>query len=167
MRCSIKKRNLPPSPKPTRPTYVKEVQGLASKHLEVREAKPAVTLDIRKKRRTPSAAIAVSAQRRSDAKKQRKEEAIRLWESGMTIEEIAEYMEVKPGAIYDYTRDIREVINRGKIHEYDDEIIRMYNEGMKYKDIAAALGITKENVSDKLARLRKHGQVGRRSTWTR
>ena len=85
----------------------------------------------------------------------------------MTIEEIAEYMEVKPGAIYDYTRDIREVINRGKIHEYDDEIIRMYNEGMKYKDIAAALGITKENVSDKLARLRKHGQVGRRSTWTR
>ena len=108
MKCSIKRRNLPPAPKPTRPIIVKEVQGI-SHHLEVRPEKPPVVVETRKKpkRRTPTEAIMESAQKRAEAKRQRKAEAIRLWESGMGIHEIAEKMGVGPGAVYGYTRELR------------------------------------------------------------
>ena len=85
------KRPLPPAPKPTRPIIVKEVHGI-SHHLEVRPEKPPVIVESRKKpkRRTPSEAIAESARKKAEAKRQRKAEAIRLWESGMTVQEIVE-----------------------------------------------------------------------------
>ena len=158
------KRPLPPAPKPTRPIIVKEVQGI-SHHLEVRPEKPPVVVETRKKqkRRTPSEAIAESARKKSEAKRQRKEEAIRLWESGMTVQEIAEHMELKVGAICDYTRDVREAKSRTERHKYDADVIRLYNAGKTYKQIGEAVGISKEHVSQILSRLRDHNKVGRRN----
>ena len=163
------KRPLPPAPKPTRPIIVKEVQGI-SHHLEVRPEKPPVVVETRKKpkRRTPSEAIAESARKKSEAKRQRKAEAIRLWESGMTIKEIAEHMGLKYGAICDYTRDVRTLREQGERYKYDAEIIRLYNDGHTYNEIAECLGITRSNVNDKLNRLRKDGKIVRRiAEWTR
>ena len=158
------KRPLPPAPKPTRPVFVKEVQGI-SHHLEVRPEKPPVIVETRKKpkRRTPSEAIAESARKKSEAKRQRKAEAIRLWESGMTIKEIAEHMELKVGAICDYTRDVREAKTRTERHKYDADVIRLYNAGKTYREIGESIGISKEFVSAILARLREHNKVGRRN----
>ena len=161
------KRPLPPAPKPTRPVFVKEVQGI-NHHLEVRPEKPAVIPGAKKKRRTPEEAIAESARKKSEAKRQRKAEAIRLWESGMSINDIAKHMELQPSAIYDYTRDIREPKAKGERYKYDPEIIRMYNDGLTYEEIAECLGITRTNVCDKLKRLRKDGKIGRRiAEWSR
>ena len=164
MKCLIKRRNLPPAPKPTRPVFVKEVQGI-SHHLEVRPEKPPVIVETRKKpkRRTPSEAIAESARKKSEAKRQRKAEAIRLWESGMTIKEIAEHMELKVGAICDYTRDVRNAKARAERHKYDADVIRLYNAGKTYREIGESIGISKEFVSAILARLREHNKVGRRN----
>ena len=164
MKCSIKRRNLPPAPKPTRPIIVKEVQGI-SHHLEVRPEKPPVVVETRKKpkRRTPSEAIAESARKKSEAKRQRKAEAIRLWESGMTVQEIAEHMELKVGAICDYTRDVRNAKARAERHKYDADVIRLYNAGKTYREIGESIGISKEFVSAILARLREHNKVGRRN----
>ena len=158
------KRPLPPAPKPTRPVLVKNVTGIEH-HLEVRPEKPPVIVETRKKpkRRTPSEAIAESARKKSEAKKQRKAEAIRLWESGMTVQEIAEHMELKVGAICDYTRDIREAKTRTERHKYDADVIRLYNAGKTYKQIGEAVGISKEHVSQILSRLREHNKVGRRN----
>ena len=158
------KRPLPPAPKPTRPIIVKEVQGI-SHHLEVRPEKPPVVVETRKKpkRRTPSEAIAESARKKSEAKRQRKAEAIRLWESGMTVQEIAEHMELKVGAICDYTRDVREAKTRAERYRYDEDVIRLYNAGKTYREIGEAIGISKEYVSAILARLREHNKVGRRN----
>lgn len=158
------KRPLPPAPKPTRPIIVKEVQGI-SHHLEVRPEKPPVIVENRKKpkRRTPSEAIAESARKKSEAKRQRKAEAIRLWESGMTVQEIAEHMELKVGAICDYTRDVREAKTRTERHKYDADVIRLYNAGKTYKQIGEAVGISTEHVSQILSRLRDHNKVGRRN----
>ena len=167
MRCSIKRRNLPPAPKPTRPVMVENVQGI-SHHLEVRPAKPPVVVETRKKRRTPSEAILESARKKSEAKRQRKAEAIRLYESGMSIKEIAEHMGVKCGAICDYTRDIRTLRKQSERYKYDEEIIRLYNDGYTYDDIAECLGITRSNVGAKLDRLRKNGTIKRRiASWQR
>lgn len=163
MRCSIKRRVLPNAPTPTKPRAVKEVQGLAPKHLEVRPEKPPVIVENRKKRRTPSKAIMESARRRSETKQQRKAEAIRLWESGMTVQEIAEHMELKVGAICDYTRDVREAKTRTERHKYDADVIRLYNAGKTYKQIGEAVGISPEHVSQILSRLRDNGKVGRRN----
>lgn len=159
------KRPLPPAPKPTRPVFVKEVQGI-SHHLEVRPEKPPVIVETRKKpkRRTPSEAIAESARKKSEAKRQRKAEAIRLWESGMTIKEIAEHMGLKCGAICDYTREIRAPLARAKMHKYDDDIIRMYGAGKTYDEMADALGITRSLVNSVVVRLQKAGKIGRRKT---
>lgn len=156
------KRPLPPAPKPTRPVFVKEVQGI-SHHLEVRPEKPAVVPGTKKKRRTPEEAIAESARKKSEAKRQRKAEAIRLWESGMTVQEIAEHMELKVGAICDYTRDVREAKSRTERHKYDADVIRLYNAGKTYKQIGEAVGISTEHVSQILSRLRDNGKVGRRN----
>jgi DNA-binding CsgD family transcriptional regulator len=167
LKCSIKRRNLPPAPKPTRPIIVKEVQGI-NHHLEGRPEKPAVVPGAKKKRRTPSEAIAESARKKSEAKRQRKAEAIRLWESGMTIKEIAEHMGLKCGAICDYTRDVRTLREQGERYKYDKEIIKLYNDGYTYNEIAECLGITRSNVNDKLNRLRKDGKIVRRiAEWTR
>lgn len=170
MKCSIKKRyaeGLPGAPKPTRPIIVKEVQGI-NHHLEVRPEKPAVIPVAKKKRRTPEEAIAESARKKSEAKRQRKAEAIRLYESGMSIKEIAEHMGVKYGAICDYTRDIRTLRKQSERYKYDEEIIRLYNDGYTYDDIAECLGITRSNVSTKLDRLRKNGTIKRRiASWQR
>lgn len=161
------KRPLPPAPKPTRPIIVKEVQGI-NHHLEVRPEKPAVIPGAKKKRRTPEEAIAESARKKSEAKRQRKAEAIRLWESGMTIKEIAEHMGLKCGAICDYTRDVRTLREQGERYKYDKEIIKLYNDGYTYNEIAECLGITRSNVNDKLNRLRKDGKIVRRiAEWTR
>lgn len=163
------KRPLPPAPKPTRPIIVKEVQGI-SHHLEVRPEKPPVIVETRKKpkRRTPEEAIAESARKKSEAKRQRKAEAIRLWESGMSIKEIAEHMGLKCGAICDYTRDVRTLREQGERYKYDKEIIKLYNDGYTYNEIAECLGITRSNVNDKLNRLRKDGKIVRRiAEWTR
>lgn len=156
------KRPLPPAPKPTRPVFVKEVQGI-NHHLEVRPEKPAVIPGAKKKRRTPEEAIAESARKKSEAKRQRKAEAIRLWESGMTVQEIAEHMELKVGAICDYTRDVREAKTRTERHKYDADVIRLYNAGKTYKQIGEAVGISPEHVSQILSRLRDNGKVGRRN----
>lgn len=167
MRCSIKRRNLPPAPKPTKPMYVKEVQGI-NHHLEVRPEKPAVIPGAKKKRRTPEEAIAESARKKSEAKRQRKAEAIRLWESGMSIKEIAEHMGLKHGAICDYTRDVRTLREQGERYKYDEEIIKLYNDGYTYNEIAECLGITRSNVNNKLNRLRRDGKIVRRNAeWTR
>ena len=157
------KRPLPPAPKPTRPVLVKNVTGIEH-HLEVRPEKPPVIVETRKKpkRRTPSEAIAESARKKSEAKKQRKAEAIRLWESGMTVQEIAEHMELKVGAIYDYTRDVRNAKARTERHKYDADVIRLYNAGKTYKQIGEAVGISTEHVSQILSWLREHNKVGRR-----
>ena len=157
------KRPLPPAPKPTRPVLVKNVTGIEH-HLEVRPEKPPVIVETRKKpkRRTPSEAIAESARKKSEAKRQRKAEAIRLWESGMTVQEIAEHMELKVGAICDYTRDVREAKSRTERHKYDADVIRLYNAGKTYKQIGEAVGISTEHVSQILSRLREHNKVGRR-----
>lgn len=163
MKCSIKRRNLPPAPKPTRPVFIKEVQGI-SHHLEVRPEKPAVIPGAKKKRRTPEEAIAESARKKSEAKRQRKAEAIRLWESGMSIKEIAEHMGLKCGAICDYTREIRAPLARAKMHKYDDDIIRMYGAGKTYDEMADALGITRSLVNSVVVRLQKAGKIGRRKT---
>ena len=167
MRCSIKKRyaeGLPGAPKPTRPVLVKNVTGIEH-HLEVRPEKPPVVVETRKKpkRRTPQEAIAESARRKSEAKRQRKAEAIRLWESGMTVQEIAEHMELKVGAICDYTRDVRDAKMRAERYKYDADVIRLYNAGKTYKEIGEAIGISKEFVAAILARLRDHNKVGRRN----
>lgn len=161
------KRKLPPAPKPTRPVFVKEVQGI-NHHLEVRPEKPAVIPGAKNKRRTPEEAIAESARKKSEAKRQRKAEAIRLWESGMTIKEIAEHMGLKCGAICDYTRDVRTLREQSERYKYDKEIIKLYNDGYTYNEIAECLGITRSNVNDKLIRLRKDGKIVRRiAEWTR
>lgn len=167
MRCSIKKRyaeGLPGAPKPTRPVLVKNVTGIEH-HLEVRPEKTPVVVETRKKpkRRTPQEAIAESARRKSEAKRQRKAEAIRLWESGMTVQEIAEHMELKVGAICDYTRDVRAAKMRAERYKYDADVIRLYNAGKTYKEIGEAIGISKEFVAAILARLRDHNKVGRRN----
>lgn len=165
MKCSIK-RALPPAPKPTRPVFVKEVQGI-SHHLEVRPEKPAVVPGAKKKRRTPEEAIAESARKKSEAKRQRKAEAIRLWESGMTIKEIAEHMGLKCGAICDYTREVRGPLVRAERHKYDDDIIRMYGAGKTYDEMADALGITRSLVNSVVVRLQKAGKLGRRKIRTK
>lgn len=165
MKCSIK-RALPPAPKPTRPIIVKEVQGI-SHHLEVRPEKPAVIPGAKKKRRTPEEAIAESARKKSEAKRQRKAEAIRLWESGMTIKEIAEHMGLKCGAICDYTREVRGPLVRAERHKYDDDIIRMYEAGKTYDEMADALGITRSLVNSVVVRLQKAGKLGRRKIRTK
>ena len=168
MKCSIKKRyagGLPGAPKPTKPIEVKEVQGLNPKRLEVREAKPAVVPGA-KKRRTPSEAIAESARKKAEAKKLRKAEAIRLYQSGMTIMQIAEHMGLKRGAIYDYTRTIRQgEVYHYKYSEYDEDVARLFEEGKIYDQIADELGITSNQVNMILSRLRKNGKVGRRNKW--
>ena len=166
MRCSIKRRNLPPAPKPTRPIIVKEVQGI-NHHLEVRPEKPAVVPGAKKKRRTPEEAIAESARKKSEAKRQRKAEAVRLWESGMTIKEIAEHMGLKCGAICDYTREVRGPLIRAERHKYDDDIIRMYGAGKTYDEMADALGITRSLVNSVVVRLQKAGKLGRRKIRTK
>ena len=158
------KRPLPPAPKPTRPVLVKNVTG-SEHHLEVRPEKPPVIVESRKKpkRRTPQEAILESARKKSEAKRQRKAEAIQLWESGMTVQEIAEHMELKVGAICDYTRDVRNAKARAERHKYDTDVIRLYNAGKTYKQIGEAVGISPEHVSQILSRLRDHGKVGRRN----
>ena len=161
------KRPLPPAPKPTRPIIVKEVQGI-SHHLEVRPEKPPVIVETRKKpkRRTPSEAIAESARKKSEAKRQRKAEAIRLWESGMGIHEIAEKMGVKSGAVYGYTRELRTKQSyKYKYLQYDDDVIRMYKEGRTYDQIAEATGLNRGQVNTVIARLRDAGKIGRRLRW--
>ena len=160
------KRPLPPAPKPTRPVFVKEVQGI-SHHLEVRPEKPAVIPGAKKKRRTPEEAIAESARKKSEAKRQRKAEAIRLWESGMSINEIAEHMGLKCGAICDYTREVRAPLVRAERHKYDDDIIRMYGAGKTYDEMADALGITRSLVNSVVVRLQKAGKLGRRKIRTK
>ena len=160
------KRPLPPAPKPTRPVFVKEVQGI-SHHLEVRPEKPAVIPGAKKKRRTPQEAIAESARKKSEAKRQRKAEAIRLWESGMTIKEIAEHMGLKCGAICDYTREVRGPLIKAERHKYDDDIIRMYKAGETYDEMADALGITRSLVNSVVVRLQKAGKLGRRKIRTK
>ena len=159
------KRPLPPAPKPTRPVLVKNVTGIEH-HLEVRPEKPPVIVENRKKpkRRTPSEAIAESARKKAEAKRQRKAEAIRLWESGMTIKEIAEHMGLKCGAICDYTREVRAPLVRAERHKYDDDIIRMYGAGETYDEMADALGITRSLVNSVVVRLQKAGKIGRRKT---
>ena len=165
MKCSIKRRNLPPAPKPTRPIIVKEVQGI-SHHLEVRPEKPAVVPGAKKKRRTPTEAIMESAQKRAEAKRQRKAEAIRLWESGMGIHEIAENMGVKPGSVYGYTRELRTKHSyQYKYLQYDDDVIRMYKEGRTYDQIAETTGLNRGQVNTVIARLRDAGKIGRRLRW--
>ena len=165
MKCSIKRRNLPLAPKPTRPLQVKDVQGINPKHLEVRKPKPAVVVNA-KKRRTPTEAIMESAQKRAEAKRKRKAEAIRLWESGMGIHEIAEKMGVGPGAVYDYTRELRtKHMYRYKYLQYDDDVIRMYKEGRTYDQIAEATGLNRGQVNTVIARLRDAGKIGRRLRW--
>lgn len=157
------KRPLPPAPKPTRPIIVKEVQGI-NHHLEVRPEKPAVVPGAKKKRRTPTEAIMESARKKAEAKRQRKAEAIRLWESGMSIKEIAEHMGLKCGAICDYTREVRGPLVRAERHKYDDDIIRMYGAGKTYDEMADALGITRSIVNSVVVRLQKAGKIGRRKT---
>ena len=160
------KRPLPPAPKPTRPVFVKEVQGI-NHHLEVRPEKPAVVPCAKKKRRTPEEAIAESVMKKSEAKRQRKAEAIRLWESGMSIKEIAEHMGLKCGAICDYTREVRAPLVRAERHKYDDDIIRMYGAGKTYDEMADALGITRSLVNSVVVRLQKAGKLGRRKIRTK
>ena len=104
-----------------------------------------------------------SARKKAEAKRQRKAEAIRLWESGMTVQEIAEHMELKVGTICDYTRDVREAKTRTERHKYDADVIRLYNAGKTYKQIGEAVGISTEHVSQILLWLREHNKVGRRN----
>lgn len=161
MRCSIKNINLPPAPKPTRPVLVKNVTR-TEHHLDVRTEKPHVVPGVKKKRRTPEEAIAESARKKSEAKRQRKAEAIRLWESGMSIKDIAEHMGLKCGAICDYTREVRGPLVRAERHKYDDDIIRMYGAGKTYDEMADALGITRSLVNSVVVRLQNAGKLGRR-----
>lgn len=169
MRCSIKRRVLPNAPTPTKPKEVKEVQGLAPKHLEVRKAKPAVTVNVKRRRRTPSKAIMESAKKRTEEKQQRKAKAIELYKSGWTFQEIAEHLGVKMGAVYDYTRDIRMSYGykrESKYAQYFDEAEKLYKQGATYTDIGEQLGLTRAQVDTVIQDLRNNGRVGRRNKWT-
>ena len=107
-----------------------------------------------------------SAQKRAEAKRQRKAEAIRLWESGMGIHEIAEKMGVGSGAVYDYTRELRTKQSyQYKYLQYDNDVIRMYKEGRTYDQIAEATGLNRGQVNTVIARLRDAGKIGRRLRW--
>lgn len=170
MRCSIKKRysgrdGLPSAPRPTRPIIVKEVQGI-SHHLEVREAKPPVVPGAKKKSRGMwgEAAWDASRQKRAEERRQRIDEAVRLYQSGMTVQQIADHMEIRVSTAYDYTRGVRTGLRKGN-HAVDEDVIRMYGEGKTYKEIGDALDMSTANVSAKLTQLRRLGLVDRRNQW--
>lgn len=171
MRILVK--NLPEPPlKPTKPMYVKDVQGTAARHLEARPYKPPVVVGAPPKatrgyRKNPRAAIEASARKKSEAKRKRKAEAIRLYRDGLTIAEIAERLGVKPGAVFDYTRTIRETRARDSKNKNDPKIIALYKEGKTYAEIAEAVGMSRPNVAWAIQRLCKHGKLERRTRkWT-
>ena len=165
-RAVIKRRVLPDAPNPTKPQYVNNVQGIRPEHLEVRPYRPPVILEGRpKKRRMPSEAVVESARLKHEARERRKSEAIRMYNEGVALNEIAEQLGVKLNAVYEYTRYIRESPKKWKTYEHDDDIIRMYKEGMTYKQIAEALGTNRANIADKLKRLRRQGKVVGRKSW--
>lgn len=112
-----------------------------------------------------AAAWDASKQKRAEERRQRTDEAVRLYQSGMTIQQIADYMELRESTIYDYTRNIRNGLRKGN-HEVDEDVIRMFNEGKTYKEIGDALDMTSANVSQKLSQLRRLGLVDRRNKWT-
>lgn len=163
MRCSIKKRALPNAPTPTKPKAVKTVQGICPNHLEVREKKPPVVIQ---RRRKPVEAIKVSTQKKMAEKEARKKKAIEMYKSGMSIDAIANEMGLLPGAIYDYTRSIR--LGEKPISKYAayfDEAEKLYKRGVSYADIADKLGITVTQTDTVLSCLRKEGRIGRRNAW--
>lgn len=161
------KRPLPPAPKPTKPMYVKDVQGIRPEHLEVRPYRPPVVLDGRpKKHKKPTRAIEESVRRKVEARAKRKAETIRMWRDGVPLQEIADELGVKLGTVQDYTRDLRAVGYNAELTKYDDDLIRMFNEGKTYGEMAEALGITKSAVACKLQRLCKLGKIRRRKTWS-
>ena len=160
------KRPLPPAPKPTRPVLIKNVTG-TEHHLEVRTEKPPVVPGAKKRTHGVWGAEAreTSVRRRVEARKQRIEEARRLYQQGMTVPQIAQHMEVQESTVYDYTRGIRKGLRKGN-HEVDEDVIRMFNEGKTYKEIGDALDMTTANVSQKLTQLRKRKLVERRNNWS-
>lgn len=163
MKCSIKKRVLPGAPTPTKPHKVKEVQGICPNHLEVREKKPPVAIQ---RRRKPVEAIKVSTKKKMAEKEARKQKAIEMYKSGMSIDAIANEMGLLPGAIYDYTRSIR--LGEKPISKYApyfDEAEKLYKRGVPYKDIAEKLGLTRMQAETVLAILRKENRIGRRNVW--
>ena len=163
MKCSIKRRNLPPAPKPTRPIIVKEVQGTCPNHLEVREKKSPVVIQ---RRRKPVEAIKVSTQKKMAEKEARKKKAIEMYRAGMSIDAIANEMGVLPGAIYDYTRSIR--LGEKPISKYApyfDRAEKLYKRGASYKEIADKLGLARTQAETVLAILRKENRIGRRNVW--
>lgn len=163
MKCSIKRRALPNAPTPTKPHKVKEVQGTCPNHLEVREKKPPVVIQ---RRRKPVEAIKVSTQKKMAEKEARKAKAIEMYRAGMSIDAIANEMGVLPGTIYDYTRSIRfgeKPIS--KYAAYFDEAEKLYKRGMPYVDIAEKLGLSRTQTETVLAILRKENRIGRRNAW--
>ena len=166
-------KNLPEPPlKPTRPLQVNSVQETAARHLEARPYKPPVVVGAPPKatrgyRKNPRAAIEASARKKSEAKRQRKAEAIRLYRDGLTIAEIAERLGVKPGAVFDYTRTIRETRARDRKNKNDPKITALYKEGKTSAEIAEAVGMSIHNVNWAIQRLCKQGKLERRRTrWT-
>ena len=166
-RAVIKRRVLPDAPNPTKPQYVNNVQGIRPEHLEVRPYRPPVILDGRpKKHKKPTRAIEESVRRKVEAREKRKAETIRMWRDGVPLQEIADKLGVKLGTVQDYTRDLRAVGYNAELTKYDDDLIRMFNEGKTYGAMAEALGITKSAVACKLQRLCKLGKIRRRKSWS-
>ncbi len=168
MKASIKKGvNLPPIQRPpTRPAYVKNVQGPTSKHLEVREEKTPIALEPKKRHGKPEKAIAARVQKQKAARNQRQAEAVSLWKSGMELYQIAETMGIKLALAYDYTRGVRETKTNAERYKYDADMIRMYNEGKTYVQMADELGVELWKVNQICKRLRESGKVqGRNKTW--
>lgn len=169
MKASIKKGvKLPPIQRPpTKPAFVKTVQGPTSKHLEVRVEKPPVVLEPQKKKRgKPTKAIEERVRRQKEARNRRKAEALRLYESGMDVQEIADTMGIKRSLVFDYARGVRETKTKAERYKYDADMIRMYNEGKTYVQMADALGVELWKVNQICKRLRESGKVqGRNKTW--
>lgn len=129
----------------------------------MREKKPPVVIQ---RRRKPVEAIKVSTQKKMAEKEARKQKAIEMYKSGMSIDAIASEMGLLPGAIYDYTRSIR--LGEKPISKYAacfDEAEKLYKRGVPYKDIAEKLGLSRTQAETVLAILRKEGRIGRRNVW--
>lgn len=162
MRALIKNRKLPEvTLNPTKPKKVNNVKGVASNHLEVVETPPkrAPLPDLKAKH------LKNARERRSLKTKKDKARAIRLYHEGKSIAEIMETVGVAESTVYRYVRNEHKL--RRPNHSLDASFIRMFEDGVPYKEIARAHGVTKTYVSGKMSDLRKEGKIGRRRKWTK
>lgn len=112
-----------------------------------------------KTRRTPREAIEKQAKLAAD----RKARAVELFNEGKKCAEIAEITGFGYSTVCTYVKEINP--NAKHKEKLNEELIRLYEEGLKQKEIAERLGLTVSNTSQRLSLLRKRGLIGRRKKW--